>query len=272
MIYNYFSNPVNVLQFLRIFIALSLCVSSVQNISNSTYFSSGGLMDWALIKGFSRSGMLKGKIGEYIFNKKGFIALNILRILILPFFYQSSNELFFFNLIFLNLVNWLIYIRTNTMHNAADQMNNIVLIGLLIGQVFMKINSIELVIVFFGLTLILNYFTSGISKFHQEKWHNGYYLRTTLLYRNLENPSYRKAIKKIDKSVFKISSLIIVYWQVSSVFMPFLPPTVLLVYLFIGFWFHVSTGILLGLNNFIWTFIGLMPTLIFINSKVYPLL
>jgi len=229
-------------------------------------------MDWAVIKGFSRITLLKGKLGEYLYNKKGFIALNILRIVILPFFCQSNNELFFFNLLFLTLVNSLIYIRTTMMHNAADQMNNIVLIGLLISQIFVKINSSDLVIIFFGVTLILNYFTSGISKFHQKKWHNGYYLRETLIHRNIENPSYLRVIKKIDKRVFKLSSPVVVYWQLSSVFTPFLPPALLLVFLFIGLCFHVSTGILLGLNNFIWTFIGLMSTLIFINSKVYPFL
>jgi len=268
MIYDYFTISAHILKYIEIFLSISLLLSSLQHLRNINCFSSEGLLPWNILKKKKVYLWLRNDHYNFIFSKTGMLWLNIIRITLLPLFLYSSPEIFMLTLIILTLISFLIYLRTSLMSNAADQVNNIALAGLLINQIFGSHSSDSLIIYFFALLLIVSYFTSGLLKIYETKWRNGIYLKQVLIMRNYGNPILIKLIDSLPEHVYLVLSQIIVFWQLSSFLMPFFPSVILYFYLFIGLCFHLTTGILMRLNGFIWTFTAFLPTIIYLHSKL----
>ncbi|OKS86048.1 hypothetical protein [Mucilaginibacter polytrichastri] len=267
MYYDFSANTHHVLFILRLFIAASLLVSSIQFLINHKQFGISGLLYWRLTKTKSQYRYFQGKYFNYLFNQTGFIYLNIFRILLLPAFVLSKDG--FFITVVLALTSFLIYSRASSMANAADQLNNVALLGLSINHFFSKYGVDEnMIIYFFSIVLIISYFTSGLLKIYERKWINGYYLKMTLMGRNPTNRSLQYTFRNTPDIIFNISSKIVIAWQLSSFIIPFLPKPLLFIYLTIGLVFHISTGVFMGLNNFIWTFTAFLPCLIYTNSRI----
>jgi len=262
MIYNYFISPEHVLLWFRLMIALSLLTASLQHLINRFQFAENGLLPWQIIKKKSANRLFRSKFFDYVFNLKGFIWLNAIRIFLLPLLVYGDNISV---LIILIILSFGIYIRTKLMANAADQINNVALIGLLINVIFGQYSSPSVIIFFFSAVLLISYFTSGILKFHEAKWQNGYYLKSIIASRNGNSSFYLQLMESIPAEIFKLSSKMTIGWQITGVLIPFLPLPLLYLYLFIGLIFHVSTGILMKLPNFIWTFLAFLPCLFYTN-------
>jgi hypothetical protein len=180
-----------------------------------------------------------------------------------------------FHFIILGLIvilTFFIYFRSAILCNAADQVNNIILTGLLIHYLLLRTTSEPAIIYFFASLLLISYFSSGILKFHQEKWRNGYYLKQVVLTRNYNNPVLSNKIGTLNKVWFKYMSAIVIFWQVTCFLMPVLPYPIFYLYLLTSLSFHLVTGLLLRLNSFIWTFTGLLPCLVYVHEKIYPFL
>lgn len=268
MIYNFFTIPAHILKFMEIFLSISLLLSSVQHLRNINCFSPEGLLPWHIIKKKKLYLWLRNDRYNFIFSKTGMLWLNVIRIVLLPLFLWSSAEIFMLTLLFLTLITFLIYLRTSLMSNAADQVNNIVLTGLLINQILGGHSSSSFIIYFFALLLIISYFTSGLLKVYEINWRNGSYLKQVLITRNYGNPILIKLIGNLPENVYMVLSQIIIFWQLSSFLMPLFPTIILYFYLFIGLCFHLTTGILMRLNGFIWTFTAFLPTIIYLHSKL----
>jgi len=272
MICNYFSLPNNVLEFLEVFVSISLILSSIQHFKNINFFSNDSLLPWNLFKKNYNAPFIQYDIFNHIFDKRGMLFLNILRIALLLLLISGNEEKHLLCLVLVTLLTLLIYIRSAIMCNAADQVNNIILTGLLIHYIFLRTSTESMIIYFYASLLIISYFSSGLLKLHQEKWRNGIYLKQVLITRNYHRPRLLNKIRSISRRTFKSMSRIIIFWQVTCFLMPFLPNTLFYFYLFMCLSFHLVTGILLRLNSFIWTFTGLMPCLVYAHEKIFACL
>lgn len=269
MIYNYFTYPPHIIKFLEIFLSISLLLSSLQHLKNIHCFSPQGLLPWHMLKRKNIYVWFRSERFKCFFGKRSMLLLNIFRILLLPLFILSEKEEFHFpTLVILTLITYMIYIRSSLMSNAADQVNNVILTGLVISQSLTGYTSDNMIIYFFALLLIISYFTSGLLKAHEANWRNGVYLKQVLITRNFGNPILLKSLNLVNLKVFKLLSQIIVIWQLSSFLTPILPTAIFYCYLFVALSFHLATGLLLRLNGFIWTFTGLLPTLIYLHVNI----
>jgi len=284
MICNYFSQPSNVLDFLEVSVSISLTISSIQHFKNINCFSNDGLLPWYLFKKNYKPPFMSYGIFDHLFDRRGMFLMNMLRIIMLPLLIIGNEEIHLLILFLITLLTILIYIRSAIMCNAADQVNNIILTGLLIhyllesaygalaSQVHLDATSNPAVIYFFASLLIISYCSSGLLKIHQIKWRNGVYLKQVMVTRNFRHPILLKVIRGVNRRKFKYISQMIIIWQVTSFLMPLLPNPLFYFYLFMCFSFHLVTGFLLRLNSFIWTFTGLLPCLIYAHEKIFACL
>ena len=272
MIYNYFSEPSNVLHFLEIFVGISLMISSIQHLKNINCFSNDGLLPWDLFKKNYRPPLISHGTFNQIFERKGMFFMNILRIILLPLFIMGNKELHLLTLFLITLLTIVIYVRSAIMCNAADQVNNIILTALLIHYLISDTPSNPSLIYFYASLLIISYFSSGLLKLHQVKWRNGIYLKQVMITRNYHHPRLIKILRAVNRKKFKYISQVIIFWQVTSFLMPLLPGMIFYFYLFMCLSFHLVTGFLLRLNSFIWTFTALLPCLIYLHEKIFACL
>jgi len=270
MIYSFFTYPPHIIKFLEIFLSISLLISSLQHLKNIHCYSHQGLLPWHILKKRNIYARFRGKRFNFLFGKRSMLLLNIIRTLILPLFILSEREKFYFLTLFiLTIITYIIYFRSSLMSNAADQVNNIILTGLVISHSLSGYTSGNMIIYFFASLLIISYFTSGLLKVYEENWRNGIYLKQVLITRNFGNPFLLNLLNLVDNKVFKFLSQTIVIWQICSFLIPFFPPIIFYCYLVVALIFHLATGFLMRLNGFIWTFTGLLPTLIYLHVKMF---
>ncbi len=262
MLYSYFTTASHVLFVFRWLIAISLFFSGIQHLINYRQFGEDGLLSWRYLKRKQKYVFFRTNVFGYLFDQKGFLTLNVLRILLLPCWLTNPSS--FWILLTLTVINYAIYYRTALMVNAADQLNNIALTGLLIDRLVNSSPSFA-IIYFFSILLFISYFTSGILKLYEVKWHDGYYLKKILINRNYGSRWISKIIACTPDQIFAISGKVVILWQVTAFLIPFMPLPLFLIYLTIGVIFHIITGIFMGLVNFVWTFLAFMPGLIFLN-------
>lgn len=269
MIYSFFTYPPHIIKFLEIFLSISLLISSLQHLKNIECYSPQGLLPWHILKRKNIYARFRNKQWDFFFGKSSMLLLNVIRILLLPLFILSEREWFYFvTLVILTIITYIIYLRSSLMSNAADQVNNIILTGLVISHSLTGYTSGNTIIYFLACLLIISYFTSGLLKVHEENWRNGIYLKQVLITRNYDNPFLVRLINLVNNKVFKFLSQIIVIWQICSFLIPFFPPTIFYCYIVVALSFHIATGVLMRLNNFIWTFTGLLPTLFYLHVKI----
>jgi len=268
MIYSFFTDPLHVLLFLKFFISVSLLLSSIQHLINIKQFSESGLLPWSILRKRKSFYAFNTFLFDRLYNKNGFCWLNILRVIIVLLFIIDFKEINFYLLIAVSLITFLIYLRTGLMNNAADQVNNIALTGLILNAIFRSINTDNIIIYFFSVLLIISYFTSGLLKINEIKWRSGYYLKRVLIMRSHHNENDGGFFQKIDNNYYQIFSQITITWQLISVLAPLFPYYILIGYVIIALFFHIATGIFMGLQNFIFTFTAFLPALIFLNHKV----
>jgi len=270
MLYNYFTSAGHVLLIFRSLIAISLLFSGVQHFINFRQFRDDGLFSWRYLKRKPKYVFFRARAFNYLFGQKGLLILNLIRILLLPCFLIYSTSVCV--LLALTIVTYAVYYRTSLMVNAADQLNNIALTGLLVNRLFDPASPF-IIICFFSIILFISYFTSGLLKLYEVKWRNGYFLKKILINRNNDSVGwFGGVISCTPDLLFAVSSKIIIWWQVTAFLMPFMPVPLFLIYLAIGILFHVITGICMGLINFVWTFLAFLPGLIFLNFHLLRLL
>lgn len=268
MIYDYFTQTANVLHFIELMLSISLISSSLQNIINRNSFANNGLLPWVIYKESIKLRLFHYPVFDYLYNRKGMLWLNITRIAFVLFFMLADSDFYLSGLVLIATLTYLIYIRSALMCNAADQVNNILIAGLLVNTIPSGTPPSSIVIYFFCCVLIVSYFTSGVLKAHETGWRNGTYLKNVIIARNFDYPFLLRKVLPINKFFFKYASVAIILWQLTSFLIPVLPLPVFYLYLFVCFSFHLISGFLLRLNSFISTFTALLPTLIFVHAKI----
>jgi hypothetical protein len=265
MLYNYFTNGEHVLFVFRILIGFSLIVSSIQLLINQKEFQKAGLLNWTILKRKNKYSHFRGKLFDLVYDYKGIVFLNVARIALFPFIVFCYNQVW--PLFVLLVICYAIYFRTSLLINAAEQMNNVAITGLCMHQLFEHTGQFY-IIYFYSIILLISYFTSGWLKMYETKWQNGYYLKMILKTRNTDNKFYTNIINVMPDTWYPVLGKFVIWWQITTFAMPFMPPVLLYIYLAIALCFHISTGIIMGLNNFIWTFSAYLPGLIYVNAHI----
>lgn len=201
----------------------------------------------------------------YLFNYKGYFKLMTIRLICLFLILISFHWSLFLTLFLIQLI---FNVRNIYSLSGADQMQNIILFGLLI--ISFDINStINYITYFFiALQILLSYFFTGFHKIKSKKWRNG---DAILLVLNSETFGNYKLLHFLykNKKVAIFLCWVIILIQLTFIFSFFLFPNLTLIYLAILFLFHLNIAFSMNLNHFFWVFISGFPILFLMSTNLW---
>jgi len=249
------------LQLVRWLLFLSLTISSLHNISNSSAFGQNGLLAWSLQKYAYQEKGLEWTFLDNLFGRTGFVLLNLLRLALLAAGF--ANVFLPLVLPALLLVSVVIYIRAFLPMSGADQLNTIVLTCLVPGSMVPSpaIHAISLCAI--AGQVIFCYFSNGLLKTQAPGWWKGTHLKTLLLTGNYSRKGVAGLAAITGQPLFRALGSMIVIWELSAILAPFLPAALLWTYLGAGILFHLTIAVVMGLNTFFWSYVSTYPAILF---------
>ena len=270
----------------RALLFFSLAISSFQNLYNAPQYSNNGLLAWKFLKYAFQRKFFESKTFDILYSNAGFITLNIARIALVLVGAASLALPEVLTALF--VIQLLLYIRAFLVTSAADQLNTIILLFLLICAWCPNPAIQTLSLCAMAIHTLFCYFANGLIKLQAHRWRDGSHLKSILL---TENYSRKWLARQIEKPriagvgvgagpaggvtstsaglrPFKYLSLTVIIWEVSAILVPFLPEPLVWIFLAFGLCFHAVVGTVMGLNTFFWTFVSTYPAIIFLAFQI----
>ncbi len=210
------------------------------------------------------------KIDKVHNNKRKWILIHVIQIActLLSAILFFTGKIIAFKVLFLSLtlITLFSYINRTSSKDGADQLRMITL--LTFSLCFLLDNSIGklVTLVFLGLQVLLGYTTSGIAKLTSPYWRKGNVLHLIFGTYSYGVPKISNTLKKRPKleRLLSHSAIFIMLAVPISFFIP--NPIVLYIALFSIFSFHFATAIIMGLNDFLFTFPLAYPGIILLHE------
>lgn len=200
------------------------------------------------------------------FSFEGYYKLMLIRLIcsLILFSFISYHWIFY---IILFIIQLLFNIRNAYSLSGADQMQTIILFGLMIFSLRIDNTTSLLTLYFIVLQLLLSYFFTGYHKIGSEKWRNGNALLLVLNSETFGNSFFQKILYK-NKFISITFSWIIILVQLTFIFSFFLYPELTIYYLFALFFFHLNIAFFMGLNHFFWVFVSCYPIIFYLSKNI----
>ena len=184
-------------------------------------------------------------------------------------FYFSFN--IYFHIFFVALAALTLYsysIRTAG-KDGSDQLRILALLAYSLCFLLNNENGRLIALLFTALQVLISYTTSGLVKIFSSHWRKGNVLSGVLSTYSYGIPAFSKKL-----SANPVLEKVMTYFAIFSMFavaLSFLVPyqTPLLIALAMILGFHFSTAILMGLNDFLFTFPLAYPGILLLHSLIY---
>jgi hypothetical protein len=253
-----------------ILLSIGLFIKSLEYIVVIKLFSKGSIFDYSVI-GIDLFQLSKlGSFFKVIYSKKGVLLLSLISILtvLAVFFTRFQSILFYIALGILLLVNLILYYRHSYGLDGADQMSLLIIITILL---CFLINQNDLVgkigLFFIALQLSISYIVSGIAKLFSEKWRSGTAIQGILSTYTYGTAFTRNWLTK-NKSLCKIICWTTILMETLFPISLFFGSDITLIFLGFGFLFHLSIAIVMGLNDFVWSFCAAYPAYYYLSTLI----
>ena len=268
---NFFNNERLLLQIIALGSSIGGLLANFEWLQLAEHFKNGGLYSSKTreIRLPNIVGNKFVKLFSSIFSYPNFLLLFVLRIiLIVTLFFTINNPLTFgFLCLLLVLIAIIISIRGNEGTTGADQINTITL--LIVGLCILSPTKLVWItgIISLAILLIIAYSTSGWIRILQPTWRNGKDLLVVLRQHTYGN-KFVWNIGKKNPNLIKFTSLSILIFECLAPIIIFMPLKVVLVYLVVGVVFHLLNALIMGLNIFVWSFISLYVSYLWLAYKL----
>jgi hypothetical protein len=164
------------------------------------------------------------------------------------------------------LLSLVLPVRSRFGLNAADQIAILVFGGLALVDICPTAPVRDAYLWFLSAQCCLSYSVAGIAKLVSPGWRNGSNLTQIMNIRTYSFPVVsRLAIN--HRYLILIASWVVICGESLFPFILIAPMHIVLGILLTGICFHVSLAILMGLNDFVWSFCSLYPALLFCLSR-----
>ena len=245
--------------------AIGVIVSGLEWLSLKKYFDEGNLFSWKVRQRGLFYFLKYANLFDYIYSRKFILLLITIKVLsaIVVLIFIYDNSIIIVPIILISIVSIILSLKTYIGYTGADQILKITFITASLCILFQSEVSYSTGLIFLSLQLIISYATPGLMRIFQKEWRNG----THLIYITRQHTYGNKYLFKVLKGnlIFrKVSAYGIALFEIGSLVAFLLPIELVIVYLFIGALFHISNSIVMGLNTFIWAFIGIYPAYIWL--------
>lgn len=152
--------------------------------------------------------------------------------------------------------------------DGSNQMQTVVLAGVIASMLVDPASSFKMIGVWFVvLQSCLSYVASGWSKLYSPVWRGGdavFKIFNTATYGLRPVAGFLNGKKFIQKF---LCWSVIIFESIFPIVL-ILPAKPALLFLFIGFTFHLGNAVIMGLNTFFWSFIATYPLIMLANQQV----
>lgn len=253
------------LQFIARILAVALTVHTLEFISLKNIFASQGLWRWDELR---QEHSLLPQLDFLFADSKRFILFLYLRFFIaILFFFFPFNPFF---ALFLFLSTWALAVRfRGSFNGGSDYMSLLLLLSLSVAN-FKATPKVQAgVLWYMALQACSSYFIAGLVKIKQSDWRTGKALTHFIKSPNYNPPPIARRIFDQRQMAWFCS------WIVMLVELAF--PLILIsgkkaavIWLMLGFLFHLANAILFGLNRFLIIWMATYPALYFVASTLTP--
>ncbi|WKD87031.1 hypothetical protein KCTC32516_02411 [Polaribacter huanghezhanensis] len=178
-------------------------------------------------------------------------------------------KIFFLCLTFLHLYS---YAKRKIGRDGADQIRLLAFMSFSLG--FLASNDLVeiLPLYFIGFQLLISYSTSGLSKLFSTHWRKGNVLGDILMTNSYGSKSFAKYLKSnpIVEKTFSYSAIFFMLFVPISFFVPI--SEIFYLSLLGMFIFHISTAVLMGLNDFLFTIPMTYPAVYYLYFSFHQIL
>lgn len=186
-------------------------------------------------------------------------------------FIFSTPDFLGVSCLLISAIGFLVRIRGNTGLSGSDQYVRVVLaaggIALLSGSYY----CIVAALVFIAGQLTIHYMGGGWMRIQHAAWRDGTYL-TRVFGLHTYGRGMAHAIAVRFPEMARYASMSVLLFEVAFVLFYFLPPPTLYFVLAYIALFHVLVALVMGLNNFLWSFVGSFPAFIWVALKIQSLI
>jgi hypothetical protein len=153
--------------------------------------------------------------------------------------------------------------------DGSDQMNTIIYIPLLIAYFFDDPFTSKLCLIFIAAQSIISYVIAGVAKLISTKWRSGVAIPQIMNTRSYGHPGIAEYLFKSSQPFKYVLSWFVMLFETFFFLVVFLPYPFFFIFLIGGLLFHIYNGIMMGLNNFFWSFTATYPAIIFTNVLLH---
>ncbi|MFX0557846.1 hypothetical protein ACOCEA_13690 [Maribacter sp. CXY002] len=266
---HFFENPSKVLYLVLCFSSICSIITTLEWFALRDEFKSSGYYSWEILRFKVSKNKKLNKVLNVIFKYPNFLAIFLLQLIfsIAIFFLSDSRVILGISALCVSICYFLISYRRVDGFNGGDSMAKIVF---LTSSICFLSNSpvvVELGLIFISFQLILAYTTPGLLRIFDSNWTNGKKLMYVLRMETFSKKSVYEFFSK-HPILTKFTSISIIIFEAFFVFSIFLPIKFLLAFLLIGSFFHLMNAMIMGLNTFVWSFVGSYPAIIWTSLLV----
>ncbi len=230
-------------------------------------FKRGGLLSYSRIKDdifLVSYKMIFSIIIKFFFDYPNFIILIALRFIISILLISNIiDEVYIFLIL---LIQILILYRNEIWLGLADGFSMIIFISLSVYFNFDSIFIKDISIYFISIMTIISYFFTAYYKMKGKLWLNGQALKLILSTDVFGNEKMHYILHKNPKLSILLNHSVILF-QLST-FFSILSPKLAIIFICLGFLFHLSISALMNLNNFFWVYISTYPCIYYMSLKI----
>lgn len=249
-------------------IGLGILLSSLAQLSARRHLAEGGFFDWQVIRArvsWTREGAVARRL-DRLFTYPPvlwIIAVQALSAAVLALHPSAALTLAALGVVLATQL--LLRLRTQWGTDGADQITLIVLAGLFCFYLAPPGTLRTASLVFIAAETVLCYFAAGLSKLLDERWRSG--MAIPVIVRSLEF-GLAPVSARLDQNAGRLLCWSTILWEGSAPLFVLLGPGPCLVYLGLGFFFHVSVAVVMGLTDFVWAYAATYPAVLFLSDLI----
>jgi hypothetical protein len=251
-------------------IGAGIVLTSLGQLAARRDLAPGGFYDWSVVRarrGWTDKGLLAAPLAA-LFSYPRVLAITVVQAiaaLALVVGYPALTTVAALPILVVTQV--LLRVRFQWGTDGADQIMFIVVVGLLAFYVCPPGALRETCLAFIGAETVLCYFSAGVAKALDPGWRNG--TAVPMIVRSREFGLVRlSALVDRNEGLGKLLCWSTIAWETSAPAFVALGPRTCLGYLAAGIVFHVSVAVVMGLNDFVLSFVATYPAVYFLSTLV----
>lgn len=246
-------------------VAFGIVIKSLELIFISKYFSQRKPMDWNIV-GLDR--MFSSRFANLygvLYSKKGMLLLNLILIASICFLFLFENRFVLLGLmVVVFLGQLLLNNRSGLGGDGSDQMSFLIILTLFLTLALVDSESIRVLgLIFITAQLLLSYFISGYFKLISKEWRSGIAFMGIISTNTYGIPVVGNFLYKHRYLSFIVCWGTILF-EILFPLVLFVSPPLFFIAVGMGLLMHFFIGVLMGLNNFIWSFYAAYPALFYV--------